>query len=61
MKAWYQQSWKEILEYLHVSEDGRTPEEAERLLEEKGENVLQESRKKTVLQVFCLSFAICWF
>lgn len=56
MKAWYQQSWKEILEYLHVSEDGRTPEEAERLLEEKGENVLQESRKKTVLQVFLSQF-----
>lgn len=56
MKAWYQQTQQEVLRNLQVSEEGHTSEEAERLLEENGENVLQEGRKKTVLQVFLSQF-----
>lgn len=56
MKAWYQQTQQEVLRNLQVSEEGHTSEEAARLLEEKGENVLQEGRKKTVLQVFLSQF-----
>ena len=56
MKAWYQQTQQEVLRNLQVSEEGHTSEEAAGLLEEKGENVLQEGRKKTVLQVFLSQF-----
>lgn len=56
MKAWYQQTQQEVLRNLQVSEEGHTSEEAARLLEEKGENVLQEGRKKTVFQVFLSQF-----
>lgn len=56
MKAWYQQSQQEVLTNLHVSENGHTFGEASRLLAEKGENVLQEGKKRSVLQVFLSQF-----
>ena len=42
----------EILKCFKVTEDGLTEENAEKILNEKGENVLREGKKKSVLQVF---------
>ena len=56
MKEVYQTSKEELLKDIDVAK-GLSSEEACRLLEEKGENVLQESEKKTALQVFAEQFA----
>ena len=57
MKPWYQMSKKEVLEKLNVTNEGLASEQAKKLLEENGENVLQEGKKKTALQVFFSQFA----
>ncbi len=57
MKNWYQQSREETLQNLGVTTDGLTSEKAKELLEKNGKNVLQEGKKKTVLQVFLSQFA----
>ena len=57
MKSWYQQTEGDILENLHVTKDGHTPEEAAELLESKGENVLEAGKRKSTLQVFLSQFA----
>ena len=46
----------EILKCFKVTEDGLTEEKAEKILNEKGENVLREGKKKSVLQVFLGQF-----
>lgn len=46
----------EILKCFEVTEDGLTEEKAEKILNEKGENVLREGKKKSVLQVFLGQF-----
>lgn len=56
MKEWYQQTKEEILEQFHVTEKGLTACEAEKRLQEKGENVLQEGKRKSRLQVFAEQF-----
>ncbi|HIX15831.1 MAG TPA: cation-translocating P-type ATPase [Candidatus Hungatella pullicola] len=56
MKEWYQREEEEILKSLQTSKDGLTSSQAQRLLEEKGENVLQEGKKKSALQVFAEQF-----
>ena len=57
MKPWYQMSKDEIFEKLGVNTEGLTSEKAKETLEKNGENVLQEGKKKTVLQVFLSQFA----
>lgn len=57
MKTWYQESKEQVLKKLEVTEAGHSREQAARLLEEKGENVLQEGKKKSTLQVFLSQFA----
>ena len=57
MKERYLQSKSEILEQLGVTESGLTSEKAKQILEEKGENVLQEGKKKSTLEVFLSQFA----
>lgn len=57
MKSWYQQTEGDILENLHVTKDGHTPEAAAELLESKGENVLEAGKRKSTLQVFISQFA----
>ena len=57
MKLWYQMSKDEVFEKLSVTSKGLSKEKAEKLLEEHGHNVLQESKKKTALQVFFSQFA----
>ncbi|WP_418746676.1 cation-translocating P-type ATPase [Frisingicoccus sp.] len=57
MKSWYQQTEGDILENLHVTKDGHTPEAAAELLESKGKNVLEAGKRKSTLQVFLSQFA----
>lgn len=56
MKHWYQQTKEEALQSFHVTEQGLSREEAARLLEEKGENALQETRRKSPLRIFAEQF-----
>ncbi len=55
MKEIYQTSKEELLKNINVS-SGLTSHEAARLLEEKGENALKESEKKSALQIFAEQF-----
>lgn len=56
MKDWYQKDEQEILRELNVTKEGLTNDQAEKLLQEKGENVLLEGKKKSVLAVFAEQF-----
>lgn len=56
MKDWYQKDEQEILKELNVTKEGLTDVQAEKLLLEKGENVLLEGKKKSVLAVFAEQF-----
>lgn len=57
MKEYYLQSKTEVLRQLGVTDVGLTSELAKKILEEKGENVLQEGKKKSTLEVFLSQFA----
>ena len=56
MKEWYQQTKEEILGQFQVTEQGLTSFQAEKILAEKGENVLEEGQRKSTLQVFLEQF-----
>lgn len=56
MKEWYQQTKEEILSQFQVTEQGLTSSQAEKILAEKGENVLEEGKHKSTLQVFLEQF-----
>lgn len=57
MKDYYLLSKEQVLEELGVTAQGHSKERAEALLKEKGENVLQEGKKKSTLEVFLSQFA----
>lgn len=57
MKEWYQQTEEQALTQAGSSREGWSPERAQELLNEKGENVLKEGVKKSTLQVFLSQFA----
>lgn len=54
---WYQLTKEQVLEKLGVTKDGLSSKKAEELLQQNGENVLQEGKRKTALQVFLSQFA----
>lgn len=56
MKDWYQKEEHDILREFNVTKEGLSAEQAERLLMEKGENVLKEGKKKSVFAVFAEQF-----
>jgi Ca2+-transporting ATPase len=56
LKDWYQKTEEEVLEELHTSKEGLGTEEAAGLLAAKGENILEEGKKKSTLQVFIGQF-----
>lgn len=56
MKEWYQQTKEEILSQFQVTEQGLASSRAEEILAEKGENVLEEGKRKSTLQVFLEQF-----
>ena len=57
MINWYQKTSEETLKEYNVTTDGLSSKRAEELLQKNGENVLVESKKKSVLQVFLGQFA----
>ena len=57
MKEWYQMSEEEALKTLDADKNGLSSEIAEKLLKMNGENVLQETKKKSALRVFAEQFA----
>lgn len=57
MKEWYQQTEEQALTQAGSSREGWSPERAQEILNEKGENVLKEGVKKSILQVFLSQFA----
>ena len=56
LRDWYQKAEEEVLAELHTSMEGLSAEEAAGLLTSKGENVLEEGKKKSTLQVFAEQF-----
>lgn len=56
MENWYQMSKQEVLDTLGVTSDGLSSDKARELLEKNGKNVLDEGKKKSVLQVFLSQF-----
>lgn len=57
MKEHYLLPKEEVLEQLNVTIQGHSKEKAQELLIEKGENVLQEGKRKSTLEVFLSQFA----
>lgn len=57
MKNYYQMEEKQVLDSLGVTTDGLSSAKAKALLEKNGKNVLEEGKKKSVLQVFLSQFA----
>lgn len=57
MKEWYQMREDEVLEALGSDANGLSSEKAETLLKAHGENVLRETKKKSVWRVFAEQFA----
>ena len=57
MKNWYQLTESETLDNLGVTSEGLSSQQADSLLEKHGKNVLEESKKKSVFQVFLSQFA----
>ena len=57
MKDFYLQTKDQVLSQLDVTMQGHTKDQAAKLLQEKGANVLQEGKRKSTLQVFLSQFA----
>ena len=57
MKEWYQMREDEVLETIGSDANGLSSEKAEALLKAHGENVLRETKKKSVWRVFAEQFA----
>ena len=56
MNEFYQQTKEELLQQFHVTGHGLSGEEAKKRLVEYGENVLEEGKRKSTLQVFFEQF-----
>lgn len=57
MKNFYQMTLDELFKQQGVAKDGLSSLQAQQLLEKNGENVLEEGKKKSTLQVFLGQFA----
>ena len=57
MKEWYQMREDEVLKAIGSDTNGLSSEKAEALLKANGENVLRETKKKSVWHVFAEQFA----
>lgn len=56
MRDWYQKSEEEVLNELHITKEGLSFKEAVGILSSKGENILEEGKKKSTLKVFAEQF-----
>ena len=57
MKEWYQKTKEESLKELDCKKSGLTSSEVAERLSKYGENVLEEGKKKSTLEVFLSQFA----
>lgn len=57
MKAFYQKKIDEIFREFGVTAQGYSSQQAAKVLEEKGQNVLKEGKRKSTLEVFLSQFA----
>ncbi len=57
MKEYYRKQISEVLFDLGATKDGYTSQQAQKILEEKGQNVLKEGKKKSTFEVFLSQFA----
>lgn len=57
MKDFYLLTKEEVLNHFDVTTQGHSKEKSAGLLEEKGPNVLQEGKRKSILEVFLSQFA----
>ncbi len=57
MKEYYREPISEVLDALGVTGEGYSSQQAQKVLEEKGQNVLKEGKKKSTLEVFLSQFA----
>ena len=55
-RSYWNETAQELLKAYQVTEKGLSGEQAARIREEKGENVLEEEKKKSILQVFLGQF-----
>lgn len=60
LNEWYQKNENEILKELHTQKEGLSSGKASALLQEKGENILEEGKKKSPLKYLQNSLRICW-
>ena len=56
-QKYWTQSGDDLRQMFHVTEAGLSVAEVEQIRSQKGENILQEGKKKTTLQVFFSQFA----
>lgn len=56
MKAYWELSPEEIIREFHVAEQGLSDTQAEEIRREKGENLLQEGKKKSIPEIFFQQF-----
>lgn len=56
MKEYWKRSAEELMKEYGVTSAGLTDAQVEKIREEKGENVLQETKQKTILQIFLQQF-----
>lgn len=56
MKQYWEKSIQELQEEFHVTKDGLSDMQVEHIRQEKGENVLQEGKRKHIWQVFLQQF-----
>lgn len=56
MQLWYKKTVEEILQEQKISQEGLTSEQVLKIRNEIGDNVLQEAKKKSTLQVFLEQF-----
>ena len=56
MKAYWNCEAEELKKNFQVSEEGLLPAQVEAIRREKGENVLQEGKRKSVAAVFAQQF-----
>lgn len=57
MEPWYRVPKSKVLKKLQTTNDGLKSEKAKEILQEKGENALQEGKRKGALRVFAEQFA----
>lgn len=57
MEPWYRVPKSKVLKKLQTTNDGLTSEKAKEILQKKGENALQEGKRKGALRVFAEQFA----